>query len=133
MTWARYTDTSIIFYDDLDDVAATLPISATSNEVAAAFRTIDQADQEPDWERFKRIAMASSTFTAITTAIPPQSCAYLTTALVVAEMGQLGLFKWAWSEIVHQAGVPPDVTAGFAGIASACHLPAEFVATLHPA
>ena len=132
MTWARYIDTSIVVYDDLGGVAVTLPRSATSDEVAAAFNAATQPEQKPDWARFKRIAMASDTFTAITTAIPPQSCGYLTTALVMAEIGQLDFFKWAWPEIVRQAGVPPEVVAGFAGIATACNLPAEFVAALQP-
>jgi hypothetical protein len=132
VTWGKYTNDGFVIYDDLGVEVAGLPLSATSDEVAEAFRAINRTEQEPDWARFKRIAMASSTFTAITTAIPPQSCAYLTTALVMAEMGQLDLFKWAWSEIVRQAGIPPDVTAGFAGIASACNLPAEFVAALNP-
>jgi hypothetical protein len=132
VTWGKYTNDGLVIYDDLGAEVARLPVSATSDEIAAAFKAIDQADQEPDWARFKRIAMASSTFTAIATAIPPQSCAYLTTALVEAEKGEIGFFEFAWPEIVRQAGVPPEVAAGFAGIASACNLPAEFVAALNP-
>jgi hypothetical protein len=86
----------------------------------------------PNWAQFKRIAMVSSTFTAITTAISPQSCAYLTTALIMSEMGEYAFFTWAWPEIVRQANVPPEVVSSFAGIAASCHLPADFVAALQP-
>lgn len=132
MTWARYTDTSIVVYDDLGGVAVTLPRSATSDEVEAAFNAATQPEQEPDWARFKRIAMGSSIFTAIAKAIPPQSSSYLSAALIAAEEGRLGHFQFAWAEIVRQAGVSPEVVAGFVGIAAACNLPAEFLAALQP-
>jgi hypothetical protein len=86
----------------------------------------------PDWERFKRIAMTSSVFTSIATAVPPQSISYLTASFIEAEKGETQRFRDTWNLVVHQAGVPPEVLAGFAGIAVACHLPAEFVAALNP-
>jgi hypothetical protein len=149
MAWARYTDTSIIFYDDLGDVAATLPISATSNEVAAAFKAIHQADQEPNWTGFQVELLQSAAFSAariearqiLDSELPRAENVkrdrLLRAATVISDLGAVvlatasqqdpTLLIGAWL-ILRQADlVSPDVAGGMAQIATAYHLPPQLI------
>jgi hypothetical protein len=89
----------------------------------------------PDWGRFKRIAMASDTLNSILAGaygVAPVAAGALAPALLQAETGAAADFAAAWAVIVRTVAVPPEVVAGFVGVATACHLPAEFVAALQP-
>jgi hypothetical protein len=89
----------------------------------------------PDWPRFKRIAMASDTLNSILAGaygVAPVAAGALAPALLQAETGAVADFAAAWAAIVKAVAVPPEVVAGFVGVATACHLPAAFVAALQP-
>ena len=89
----------------------------------------------PDWGRFKRIAMANDSLNSILAGaygVAPVAAGALAPALLQAETGATSDFAAAWAAIVRTVAVPPEVVAGFVGVATACHLPAEFVAALQP-
>jgi len=105
---------------------------ATDEEIAA----YDAANPPtPDWSGFKATAMGSDTLNAIlTTAYQsvPVAAGALAPALMRCEAGEYADFATAWSLCCSAASVPPEVIAGFVGVATACNLPAEFVAVLGP-
>ena len=89
----------------------------------------------PDWGRFKRIAMASDTLNSILAGaygVAPVAAGALAPALLQAETGAVSDFAAAWAAIVKAVAVPPEVVAGFVGVAEACNLPAEFITALDP-
>jgi hypothetical protein len=89
----------------------------------------------PDWARFKAVAMGSDTLNAIlATAYQtvPVAAGALAPALMRCEAGGVADFATAWSMCCTAANVPSEVIAGFVGVATACHLPEEFVAALGP-
>jgi hypothetical protein len=91
------------------------------------------APPAPDWTRFKAIAMGSDSLKEIMLVAyqeNPQSAGFVATGLKEAERGELADFATAWAMVVGAANVPPEVIAGFVAVATACHLPAEFVAAL---
>jgi hypothetical protein len=88
---------------------------------------------EPNWEQFKRIAMKSQALAnilLIAQSQNPQTAGWLHVGLARAESGNLHDFIMAWSAVVQSAQVPSEVVAGFVGIATACHLPSDFVSAL---
>ena len=105
---------------------------ATAEEIAA----YDAANPPaPDWARFKSVAMGSDTLNAIlATAYQtvPVAAGALAPALMRCEAGDVADFATAWSVCCTAANVPSKVIAGFVGVATACHLPEEFVAALGP-
>lgn len=90
----------------------------------------------PNWDRFKRIAMASDALNQILVDAyqsAPVAAGALAPALMRAETdNELADFVTAWGLIVQAANVSPQVLAGFVGVATACHLPADFIAALQP-
>jgi hypothetical protein len=106
--------------------------AATAEEIAA----YDAANPPtPDWARFKAVAMNSDSLNAIlATAYQsvPVAAGALAPALMRCEAGDVVDFATAWSVCCTAANVPSKVIAGFVGVATACHLPEEFVAALGP-
>jgi hypothetical protein len=88
-----------------------------------------------DWPTFKAIALSHPALNqAIAAAIlaAPAAALALPAALLRAEQGDPADFRGCWQAVCTAANVPPEVIAGFAGVAQACNLPAEFVAVLGP-
>jgi hypothetical protein len=149
MAWARYTDTSVVAYDDLGNVVTTLPRSATDYEVAAAFKAIDQANQEPNCAGFQVELLQSAAFSAariearqiLDSELPRAENVkrdqLLRASTVISDLGAVvlatasqqdpTLLIGAWL-ILRQADlVSPDVAAGMAQIATAYHLPSQLI------
>jgi hypothetical protein len=88
-----------------------------------------------DWARFKRIALNSDTLNQIIATAygsVPVAAGALASALLRAESGDVSDFADAWRKITRAVDVPAEVIAGFVGVATACQLPADFVAALSP-
>lgn len=89
----------------------------------------------PDWARFKRVALGSDTLNSILVAAyqsVPVAAGALAPALLRAETSDAADFAAAWGAIRRALPVPLEVVAGFVAVATACNLPAEFVAALQP-
>lgn len=89
----------------------------------------------PDWATFKTTALNSATLNAIVADAfqsAPVAAAALAPALLRAEGNGAGDFAAAWSAICAAVPVPAEVIAGFQQVATACHLPEEFVGALAP-
>jgi hypothetical protein len=87
----------------------------------------------PNWATFKFTALNSDSLNAILTAafqVAPVAVASLAPALLRAEEQGSADFAAAWSAICNAVPVPPEVIGGFVGVATACHLPAEFINAL---
>jgi hypothetical protein len=97
--------------------------------------TAEEIITTADWARFKRIALNSDTLNQIiATAYDsvPVAAGALASALLRAESGDVSDFADAWRKITRAVDVPAEVITGFVGVATACQLPADFVAALSP-
>lgn len=105
---------------------------ATAEEIAA----YDEANRPaPDWAAFKSAALTSPALNSVLAqafATVPVAAAALVPSLLRAEGNGVGDFAVAWSAIYRAVPVPPEVITGFQQLATASHLPAEFVGSLEP-
>ena len=89
----------------------------------------------PDWALFKRIALGSDSLNAILAdayQAAPVAAGALAPALLRCESGDANDFAASWAAIGRAVAVPAEVVTTFVAVATACHLPEEFVAALQP-
>jgi hypothetical protein len=89
----------------------------------------------PDWTQFKATALGSVSLNSIMADAyqsVPVAAGALAAALLRAEQGEHQDFAITWAAIGQAVTVPPEAAAGFVGVATACNLPADFVAALQP-
>ena len=89
----------------------------------------------PDWATFKTQAIESAGLNAILADAlveAPVAASALASAVLRAEQGDVADFRASWLAIC--AAVPAAVAAapGFQQVATACNLPADFIAALEP-
>lgn len=97
--------------------------------------TLPAPTPQPDWPTFKVQAIESAALNAIMLDAfveVPVAAGALASAVLRAEQGDVLDFRASWVAIC--AAVPAAAAAapGFQQVATACHLPAEFVAALEP-
>lgn len=90
----------------------------------------------PDWGRFKAAILSNTAINAaLAQALPlaPAAATALAPTLLRAEQGLIDDFATAWAAVLAVAPVAPQVLTDLVSLATACHLPAAFVAALTPA
>ena len=90
----------------------------------------------PDWATFRGGLLISPEVAALMGAARESGCEPAVTALPVAlekaQQGNLGDFAACWALVARDGQASAELIAELVAGATACHLPAEFVAALQP-
>lgn len=89
----------------------------------------------PNWQLFKQFVISNPIINAtLASALSgaPAAATALAPTLLACEQGQISDFAAAWAAVLTVAPLSATALAEIVSVAQACHLPAEFIATLIP-